>query len=117
MTRDIRDRLELFGASTTVDRIALNRDQIDRYTPPPNPAKLTDARAAGYIREHGRSSWELDALSPEVLDALIQGEIEALRDEDEWGDATQRQETAREIITTAAARWDEIVPLIEALDD
>ena len=39
MTRDIRDRLELFGATVLVQRCALNADQVEQYGPPPNPAK------------------------------------------------------------------------------
>jgi hypothetical protein len=105
MSRDIRDRLNLFvmgdpalWAQATdageenpythyansdlawpgafeLRRIALTWDQIEEYEPPPNPAKLTDSRAAGYIEEYGRESWELDALEPQTLDALIRTEI------------------------------------------
>ena len=39
MTRDIRDRLELFEAGPEVIRIALTEEQIAEYDPPPNPAK------------------------------------------------------------------------------
>lgn len=61
----------------TFERIALNRDQIDRYQPPPNPAKITDSRALDYIARHGRQSWELDALPPQVLNDLIESHIVA----------------------------------------
>ena len=64
MTRDIQERLQLFtGQDIEVRRLALNIDQIKRYNPPPNPAKLTDSRATAYVREYGNDSWELDALS------------------------------------------------------
>lgn len=82
MTRDIQERLELFGAHVTVDRIALNMDQIQQYNPPENPAKLTDSRSDGYISEHGDASWELDALEPRVLEALISTHIDMLTDQD-----------------------------------
>ena len=42
MTRDVQDRLTLFETGTFVRRIALNMEQVDQYSPPPNPAKLTD---------------------------------------------------------------------------
>jgi DNA repair exonuclease SbcCD nuclease subunit len=76
MTRDIRDRLELFASGhlgwtdanrISVERIALNWDQVEQYSPPPNPAKLTDSRGAGYVACTATSSWELDALEPTVL--------------------------------------------------
>lgn len=49
MSRDIVDRLDLFGVSVEFQRIALNYDQIEEYSPPPNPTKLTDSRASKYI--------------------------------------------------------------------
>ena len=46
MTRDIQDRMDLFEAdNVVVERIALNMDQIRKFNPPPNPAKITDSRA------------------------------------------------------------------------
>ena len=35
MTRDIQDRLELFGSSALVKRIALLTEQVEEYDPPP----------------------------------------------------------------------------------
>lgn len=85
MTRDNQDRLSMFSdRNVTVERIALNMDQIDEYNPPPNPAKLTDSRAREYISEFGRSSWELDALNPTILTQLIRDRVEPHRDPDLW---------------------------------
>jgi len=108
MTRDIGDRLALFGAEVTVRRIALNMDQVDRYRPPPNPAKLTDARANGYISRYGHESWELDALDPATLDALITATIDDYRDPDQWETDTDAMEADRDLLTLAANRWNEI---------
>jgi len=81
MTRDNQDRLSLFaGDFVDVKRIALNMPQVERYDPPPNPAKLTDCRAGNYIAEFGDLSWELDALEPEVIAALIDDEVQLLLD-------------------------------------
>jgi hypothetical protein len=113
MTRDIRDRLALFGASTAVVRIALNMDQVEQYSPPPNPAKLTDARARGYIEEYGDSSWELDALDPATLDALIEAEIERWRDADQWAGATAAMEHERSLLVTVSERWSDVADFVE----
>lgn len=78
MTRDIQDRLCLFGSQVIVDRIALTMEQIEQYSPPPNPAKLTDSRCSNYIAEYGSESWELDALEPTVLDKLIASHVTEL---------------------------------------
>ena len=76
MIRDITDRITEF--LTKGDRgfeewfveenfevipIALTMEQIKKYNPPPNPAKITDPRAKKYIEEFGKVSWELDSLN------------------------------------------------------
>lgn len=81
MTRDIQERLEMFGADVMVKRVALTMEQIDFYTPPPNPAKLTDSRCHGYIRQFGNESWELDALEPKVITDLITEQVTMYRDD------------------------------------
>jgi hypothetical protein len=108
MTRDIGDRLALFGAEVEVRRIALNMDQVDQYQPPPNPAKLTDARANGYISRYGNQSWELDALDPTTLDALITATIDDYRDPGQWDTDTAAMDADRDLLTHAANRWHEI---------
>jgi hypothetical protein len=97
-----------------VERIALNMNQIDRYNPPPNPAKLTDARAAGYIATHGRSSWELDALDPDTLVELVRGAVDSYRDEELYDHQVKREDTERETLTTTSKRWDDVREFLEA---
>ena len=92
MTRDNGERLSMFaGVPMQVVRLALNRDQVDRYHAPPNPAKVTDSRYAAYQREHGEESWELDALDPEVIQELISSAVGRLREPAAW-DAALLQE-------------------------
>jgi hypothetical protein len=92
MTEDNSKRLNLFaGVPVQVVRLALNFDQVERYRPPPNPAKLTDSRYAAYQREHGDESWELDALDPEVIQELISSAVGRLREPAAW-DAALLQE-------------------------
>ena len=81
MIRDIDDRMKEMLAiggydhDLYVNPIALTMSQIRKYQPPPNPAKLSDSRAKEYIEKHGRQSWELDALPPEVLNKLLDDAI------------------------------------------
>lgn len=91
MTRDIVDRLEMFTGGIEVERIALNWSQIQEYNPPPNPAKITDSRAEGYIAEFGESSWELDALDPDILVELIINKILSFRDDDRYDEIMKRE--------------------------
>lgn len=116
MTRDMQDRLELFGASSQVERIALNRDQIDTYNPPPNPAKLTDSRAAGYIAEHGSSSWELDALNPEILAGLITDKINEYRDADLYEERDAFQVRGRRQLAKVSDNWEQVAEYVADID-
>jgi len=113
MSRDIQDRLKLFTRSHGVrppifERLALNMDQVEQYGPPPNPAKITDSRAAGYIAEHGDESWELDALEPAVLSGLILAWINKFRDQEKWDEAIEREEESKAALSYAAENWDKI---------
>lgn len=121
MTNDIAGRLELFmedyGESLTVDRIALNFDQIQRYNPPPNPAKVTDPRAGDYIKRHGPVSWELDALSPTVMTDLIRRAVLSYRDEDLFAGKLAEQREARAFLKKASDNWDQVEEFLAGLDD
>lgn len=113
MTRDNADRLDLLsGGFVDVRRIALNRDQIDEFNPPPNPAKITDSRAAEYIANHGRTSWELDALEPSVMVDLITSEIEPLIIPEAWGRAAERERENREMLRKVRHRWGDVAELL-----
>ena len=95
MSRDIKDRLAVFGADVQFERCALNMDQIDKYNPPPNPAKTTDARFVTYEQQFGTESWELDALEPSVLDELVTGWVQDYLDEEAWEAACEADEVGR----------------------
>lgn len=72
MLRDIKTRLLEFGTDDfRLIPVALTMSQIKKYKPPPNPAKISDPRAGWYINQFGNTSWELDALSPKVLEAVV----------------------------------------------
>lgn len=109
MTRDISERLELFGADVEVRRIALNWDQIEEYGPPPNPAKLSDSRAKSYIRQYGTESWELDALEPSVLESLIQNEVDSLTDVFLFNQAMVREDNDRRELSLVKDNWSKAV--------
>jgi len=104
MTRDIEERLCLFSnCYVEVHRIALNTDQVEEYNPPENPAKLTDTRAADYIRKFGESSWELDALEPRVLVSLVEKKIKQLLIEELFEKKKDYRNEQRALLQTIAA--------------
>lgn len=112
MTDDNRLRLHLFAETNHIEvrRLALNMDQVEKYDPPPNPAKETDSRSAAYVAKFGHDSWELDALEPKVLDELIMSTINEYRDEKVWERTLEEQEETRLKSGLAALKpnWDRI---------
>lgn len=88
MVRDVRDRVTEFlthgynalDEDDVLDRfsvvpVALTKTQVERFNPPPNPAKWSDPRAQSYIDIHGEVSWELDAIEPLTLRKITEEHI------------------------------------------
>lgn len=108
MSRDIEDRLRLFGADFELRRIALNMDQVRQYNPPPNPAKLSDSRSSGYIEQYGNESWELDALEPAVMIQLVRDNVVPLIDPEPWNERLKEQARTRAKLMRVGEHWDEV---------
>lgn len=112
MTRDIQERLGMFGADVFVKRVALTMEQIDTFNPPPNPTKLSDARAGGYIEEYGHECWELDALEPKVITNLISNEVTALMDSDLLSEIEHKEQTDKKNIQEISRRYGEVIDFL-----
>lgn len=91
MIRDVRERLQEFGLEINVVPVALTMPQVIQYNPPPNPAKITDSRAAWYIQQWGQSSWELDALPPRELIKLCEDEVLKIIDLELWQEQVDQE--------------------------
>jgi len=109
MTDDIANRLGLFLTKkqdkifNRVNRIALNMDQVEKYQPPENPAKITDSRYEKYVARFGESSWELDALEPRVLSDLVEEAILLHLNHDKWQETVDLEEQHKEKLRDLAA--------------
>lgn len=143
MTRDIRERLEMFteqdwlNASDTlngsvtvgairedmraqgagpvlVERIALTMDQIEERQPPPNPTKLTDSRAPDYVAQYGYESWELDALDPAFLADLVRDAVAVYRNDDLYADQERKERKERALLNDASRQWKDLVAHLAA---
>ena len=109
MTRDITERLEMFGCPLILKRLALNMDQVKQYNPPPNPAKEVDPRFVGYLNQYGDESWELDALEPRVLADLVRGAIKSLRsNKSGWKKVTVLEEEHKKLLKLTADEWSSV---------
>lgn len=138
MTRDIGDRLEMFlnggdvpyrtgvavtdtppsslSADVTIQRIALNWDQIQAYRPPPNFSKESDSRYQGYVDKYGVKCYELDALEPSVISDLIRATVSAHINQEAW-DSVERNE--RQIVAglhKAANNWDDVQSFLDEIE-
>lgn len=104
MVRDIDDRLGEFGClRMDVKKLALTMEQVKRYDPPPNPAKITDPRAKDYIAKYGDKSWEVDALPPDVLARLIRRGFESVIDKEMMDVIKKREEEDKHRLREAVA--------------
>jgi hypothetical protein len=59
-----------------VNRLAVNREQIERWNLPTRPTKSSDTRASKFRRIHGTDSVELDAIPPDRLRQLVKNAID-----------------------------------------
>lgn len=113
MTRDIRDRMEMFQTDLTVRRLALNMDQVEEFGPPPNPTKMSDSKAEKYVDQYGHSSWELDALEPSTLSHLVEDEVLSYRDDELWDVAMEKDEDDVATLSWSAKNWAKVNKLMK----
>lgn len=114
MTRDIQERLEMFGADVYVKRVALTMNQVNTYNPPPNPAKITDSRCGKYIDQYGEESWELDALEPQMLVNLITNEVTVLRDDEIYQAVCDREKQEKGELQKLADHYVSAISYLES---
>lgn len=107
ISRDIQDRLVMYGSEARVNRIALNMDQITDDLPP-SPAKLTDSRAAGYIEQYGTDTWELDALEPAFIDSLVETAILDRLDMAGWDERVAQEDRERRVLDSLSDNWPQV---------
>ena len=119
MTRDNQDRLRKYAEDWDIDvkRIALNMDQIEQYSPPPNYAKASSARFDGYVSRFGETCWELDALEPSVIEALITDTVRPLIDWNVWEECSEEQDQKRHYLKQVYDHWDDIKSFLDDINN
>lgn len=104
--RDIESRLGLYGVQELiVSRLAINMDQVSTYNIPANPSKIPDGRSAGYVKLYGNDSWELDAMEPNLIHALITKSIKKYRDGKIYNSVIRREHREKEKIRGISEQW------------
>jgi hypothetical protein len=88
-------------------------EQINRYAPPPNPAKETDSRYRTYCATYNtKSSWELDSMQPSVIDALVEEEIRLLVDHELWDRDIAAEKEPYRLLMETGKRWPEVTSML-----
>jgi hypothetical protein len=78
--------------------VALTIQQIKKYNPPPNPAKMTDPRAKWYITRFGKVSWELDSLKPLELRKIADKSVLEFVDVSKYHRWIKREKTEKKAL-------------------
>jgi len=65
------------------------------------------------VREHGESSWELDALDPAVITEIIRDAVDPLRDDKLYRQREKQERHEKDLLQRTSDRWDEVVELVE----
>jgi hypothetical protein len=103
---DLPDRLTKYGGDhVTLERIALTQEQTDGLPSFPASDKRKDPRHKWFVRNFGDRCWELDALDPNDLRALVK---EAIRSEIEpiaWARCDLVNRAEQESLQTILAKW------------
>ena len=106
MVRSLVERLADFGCRPEMIKVALTRDDIERYDLPPDFTKTTDSRRAAFIAKHGDISVELDALPIDVLKARIVDEVEARMNLDALAEVQATEQTERRALISWSQQLD-----------
>jgi len=105
---DLPNRLDRYGGTVTIKRVALNETDTSRGTKLPSfeaKTKSKDPRFRWFLSRYGVRCWEVDALSPVVLRDRIDAEIVALLDIDNWNHAVRIEGAERDSMQTFLTDW------------
>lgn len=99
----LTDELDLYGVE--YHRGGINPDHFRTIDANPVPIKTSDSRAKKFIREHGTTCYELDALHPKQLETLIRKEIQNFTNMENYHENLMIEQTEIEKI----GKWRDIV--------
>lgn len=97
LERDVREKLTRYcDRPFNWQRLAVNQEDFDAFDLIALEPKQTDRRVAKFIREHGQSCAELDALPPTELRRRVRAAIESHVPSDSWERLQQVEQLERD---------------------
>jgi len=101
--RSMRDDFGIVERRIVAIKAALRRDQVKAFRLPPSMlAKTTSSRFARFEQRHGSNAWELEALSPELLESELRKAIDSVIDHDAF--EHEREEESKDAKQIEATR-------------
>jgi hypothetical protein len=103
---DLPDRLAKYGGDhVTLDRVTLNREHCGGLVSFPAADKDEDPRHAWFTNQFGNRCWELDALDPNDLRALVGKAIQDQIEPTSWDRSVVTEEAEIESLRTVLDSW------------
>jgi hypothetical protein len=103
---DLPDRLAKYGGGHVIlTRIALRAGHLEDLPSFPASDKKKDTRYPWFVRNYGNRCWELDALDPNDLRALVEESIEAKIEPTAWNRCAVTEKAERESLRTVLDSW------------
>ena len=66
---------------------------------------MSDSRAGSYVAIHGDSSWEVDALPPEVLQQMVRDALDSLVDAGLMEEVKEHEEEDKRFLRDGLKGW------------
>lgn len=96
----LKERISKFEggylSEVNFQRVALTREQVDKYSLPQDPAKTSDPNYRRFTEEYGDNVVELDSLPPDVLRGLVEGCIKDNLDMGRFEDVLRTEKEEKE---------------------
>jgi hypothetical protein len=103
---DLPARIAEYGGDhVELRRIALTEQQTRELSSFPVESKRKDPRFKWFKQNHGLWCWELDAMDPGDLRALVESEIELLIDREAWSEQERLEAREKQSIEVLLRTW------------
>ncbi|HLG59357.1 MAG TPA: hypothetical protein VI485_28720 [Vicinamibacterales bacterium] len=104
---DLPKRITKYGGAIIIERLALSTtDTVPGRLPSfPAETKRKDPRYGWYVNRYGKTCWELDALSPNILRQRVEDAVRERLDVDAWQRAEIVERAEVESLTNILSNW------------